>query len=115
MQPLTAYRDCSLQSRPQSQRSTSGKRNKMRVNLKGIHTTYKKLASGEKKKYYYAWKDGPRINAEPGTQEFQRLYSEAVARKVPSVGTMSSLIDYFKDMDEYKQCGKTASAPMIGI
>lgn len=103
MRPLTTSRDYSLQSRPL--RSTNGRQSKMRVQIKGIHTTYKKLASGEVKKYYYAWKDGPRIDAEPGTLEFIRLYGEAAARKSPAVGTMSSLIDYFKDMDEYKQCG----------
>ena len=65
MQPLTAYPASSLQSR--RHRSTSGRRNRMRVHLKGIHTTHKKLASGKTKKYYYAWKNGPRIDAEPGT------------------------------------------------
>jgi integrase len=75
----------------------------MRVHLKGIHTTHKKLASGEIKKYYYAWKDGPRILAEPGTPEFLRLYNDAVSgRKQPATGTMRSLVDYFMDSDEYK-------------
>ncbi len=70
----------------------------MRVHLKGIHTTHKKLASGEIKKYYYAWKDGPRILAEPGTTEFLRLYNDALSgRKQPATGTMRSLVDYFKD------------------
>jgi integrase len=76
----------------------------MRVELKGIHTTYKKLANGEVKKYHYAWKGGPRIKAEPRTPEFIRLYGEAVKKKEPA-GTMRTLIDYFKDTDEYKQLG----------
>lgn len=75
----------------------------MRVPLKGIHTTFKKLASGETKKYYYAWKGGPRIKAEPGTPEFVALYTKACEGKRPTdAGTLSSLIDYFKDQDEYK-------------
>jgi integrase len=75
----------------------------MRVHLKGIHTTYKKLASGETKKYFYAWKGGPRLDAVPGTPEFFRLYNDALSfRKQPTAGTMRSLIDYFKDSDEYK-------------
>ena len=76
MQHLTASLVCSLQSHPR--RSISGKRTRMRVHLKGIHTTHKKLASGKTKKYYYAWKNGPRIDAEPGTQEFLKLYNKAI-------------------------------------
>lgn len=75
----------------------------MHVKLKGIHTTHKMLATGARKKYYYAWKGGPRIDAEPGTPEFQKLYNEAAAGKVvKSDETMRGLIDYFKDADEYK-------------
>jgi hypothetical protein len=48
-----------------------------RVELKGIHTTYKTLANGEVKKFHYACKGGPRIDARPGTAEFIRLYGEA--------------------------------------
>jgi integrase len=74
----------------------------MRVQIRGIHTTYKKLANGETKKYYYVGKGGPRIDAEPGTPEFLRLYGEAVELKRPNIGTMRSLIDYFLDSDEFK-------------
>ena len=76
----------------------------MRVHLKGIHTTYKKLASGKTRKYYYAWKNGPRIDAEPGTPEFVRLYGEACKKK-QAADNMRSLIDYFKDSGEYKGGG----------
>ncbi len=77
----------------------------MRVQLKGIHTTYKKLADGTVKKYYYAWKGGPRINAEPGTLEFSRLFGEA-GKKQSKGDNMRALIDYFKDSDEYKGAGQ---------
>lgn len=106
MQPLTSYPACSLQSRPL--RSINGRRRKMLVKLRGIHTTFKTLAGGKQKKYFYAWKGGPRIDAIPGTPDFQRLYNEAVAiKKAPAKGTMSSLVDYFKDTDEYKQKSKS--------
>lgn len=79
----------------------------MRVKLKGIHTTYKTLATGERKKYYYAWKGGPRIDAELGSPEFHKLYNEAVAGKaVKRTETMRGLIDYFKDASEYKSSGE---------
>jgi integrase len=74
----------------------------MRVHLKGIHTTYKKLASGKIKKYYYAWKNGPRIDAEPGTPEFVILYNKVIqARRERPGDTMRDLIDYFRDSDEF--------------
>lgn len=107
MQPLTRYQDCSLQL--PHRHSTNGRRRKMLVRLRGIHTTLKTLAGGKKKKYYYAWKGGPRIDAVPGTPDFQRLYNEAVAiKKQPAKGTMGSLIDYFKDSDEYKQTSESS-------
>lgn len=74
----------------------------MRVQIKGIHTTYKKLANGEVKKYYYVGKGGPRIDAEPGTPEFLRLYGESIKSKKPNGGTMGTLIDYYRDSEEFK-------------
>jgi integrase len=101
MQHLTGSPVCSLQAPPRH--STNGRQNRMQFRLKNIHTTHKKLASGEIKKYYYAWKNGPRIDAEPNTPEFLRLYNEAVSitKKRPSE-TMRTLIDYFRDSDEFK-------------
>jgi len=78
----------------------------MRIRLKGINSLTKKLADGTVKTYWYAWKGGPRIDAEPGTPEFIRLYSEAVAGKAKkSTETFISLIDYFKDQSEYTGLG----------
>jgi hypothetical protein len=76
------------------------------MRLKGINSLAKKLADGTVKTYWYAWKGGPRIDAEPSTPEFIRLYSEAVAAKAKkSTETFSSLIDYFKDQSEYTGLG----------
>jgi hypothetical protein len=62
-----------------------------------------RTASGATKKYYYALKNGPHINAEPGTPEFLRLYDEAVASlKERPNGTMRAMIDNFRDSDEFK-------------
>jgi hypothetical protein len=78
----------------------------MRVRLKGINSFTTRLADGTVKTYWYAWKGGPRIDAEPGTPEFVRLYSEAVSAKVKKSGeTFRSLIDYFKDQSEYTGLG----------
>jgi len=87
----------------------------MRVRLKGINWSIKELADGTSKTYWYAWKGGPRIDAEPGTPEFMRLYNEAVASyKKKSAETFSSLIDYFKDCSEYKDLGEKSKRAYDG-
>lgn len=49
----------------------------MRVVLKGLHKVSRRLADGSKRMHFYAWRGGPRIEAQPGTaafvEEFQRL------------------------------------------
>jgi hypothetical protein len=76
MQPLTGYPASSLQSNPSCHPTTNGRHRKMRVRLKGINSFTTRLADGTVKTYWYAWKSGPRIDAEPGTPEFVHLYSE---------------------------------------
>ena len=106
MQPLTGYLVSSLKLKPNCHHTTHGRHRKMRVRLKGINWSIKRLADGTSKTYWYAWKGGPRIDAQPGTPEFMRLYNEAVASyKKKSAETFSSLIDYFKDCSEYKDIG----------
>jgi len=79
----------------------------VRVRLKGINSLTARLADGTVRTYWYAWKGGPRINAEPGTPEFIRLYSEAVAaRQKKNDDIFRSLIDYFKDQSEYGRLGE---------
>lgn len=75
--------------------------------LKGIHEVKAKLAAGEQI-YYYAWRGGPRIKAEPGSPEFVRQYNEAIAkRKMPPEGLLFTLISEFKASSEFT--GKSAS------
>lgn len=79
----------------------------MHVRLKGVHRVRKTLASGETAVYHYAWRGGPRIDAEPGTPDFVRVYTEAhAARKRPPTGTMFALISGFRSSAEF-----TSSAP----
>ena len=115
MQPLTGYPVSSLQCNHGYHHTTRGRHPKMRVRLKGINWSIKKLADGTSKTYWYAWKGGPRIDAEPGTPEFMRLYNEAVASyKKKSAETFSSLIDYFKDCNEYKDLGEKSKRAYDG-
>jgi integrase len=53
----------------------------MRVRLKGLNRTRKRLASGELVTYDYAWKGGPRLRGKPGSPEYIASYNEAVASK----------------------------------
>jgi integrase len=74
----------------------------VRVLLKGVHKVRYRLADGQIATYYYAWRGGPRINAEPSTPEFVRLYTEAhAARKRTAHGTVMALIGEFKAAAEF--------------
>jgi len=64
----------------------------MRINAKGINWSNVKLADGSTKKYWYAWRGGPRLRGEPGSPEFIQSYNEAIATKaVPPEGHLLSL------------------------
>ena len=74
----------------------------MRVHLKGIHRVEMRLATGEVRTYFYAWRDGPRIDAQPGSPEFVRCYQEAHASlRRPKAGTMMTLIAEYKGSAEF--------------
>ncbi|CUU16246.1 Integrase CDS [Bradyrhizobium sp.] len=78
----------------------------MRVNLAGLHWTNAKLADGCRVTYYYAWKGGPRIKAQHGTQAFINEYNEAIrSRKQPPQGVVFTLIAEFKASSEFTQLG----------
>jgi hypothetical protein len=76
----------------------------VRVRLKGI----KKVRS-KGRLYYYAWVGGPRIDAQPGTPEFLKLYHDAVATlRVSPKSTMMTLIaDYKSSQFFQKKADKT--------
>ncbi len=44
----------------------------VRVDMKGVH-----CVKSRGKTYYYAWRGGPRLEGEPGSQEFLRSFTEA--------------------------------------
>lgn len=80
----------------------------MRVKLKGVHKVKRKLASGEVRVHFYAWRGGPRMVSEPGTTEFA---AEILAHKSqlapPQMSTLESLITAFSDSPEYNALAKT--------
>jgi hypothetical protein len=74
----------------------------MRVRLKGLNCSRKKLANGEITTYWYAWRGGPRLDGEPGTPEFMASYNRAGA-ELPKeqTGTLDFILDKFQDSDAF--------------
>ncbi|WP_247402226.1 site-specific integrase [Bradyrhizobium sp. 76] len=74
----------------------------MRVVLKGVHRVNARLATGEVKTYYYAWRGGPQIKAKPGTPGFIREYHDAHASvRQPRAGTFMTIIAQYKAAPEF--------------
>lgn len=87
----------------------------MRVRLKGVNTSRKRLADGSTVTYYYAWRGGPRIDAEPGTPEFMRLYNAAIqSRKQARQGDLFSLISDFKASSDFQHLSRDSKRAYSG-
>ncbi|MCX2698357.1 tyrosine-type recombinase/integrase [Ochrobactrum chromiisoli] len=70
----------------------------MRVRLKGINKSVKKLANGDVVTYWYAWRGGPKLKGKPGDDEFINSYNEAIATKVkPKAGSLQSILNGFQE------------------
>ncbi|MBN8955250.1 MAG: tyrosine-type recombinase/integrase [Rhizobiales bacterium] len=73
------------------------------MELKGVHTVKKRLASGETRTYYYAWRGGPQIKETYGSPAFHVAYVEAhKERKKAPPGTLFTLVAEFRASAEYK-------------
>jgi integrase len=80
----------------------------VRVVLKGIHKVKKRLANGEIKVHFYAWRGGPAINAKPGTPEFIHAYNEAHSSiRRPRAGTLMTIIAEYKAAPEFTRLAPT--------
>ena len=74
----------------------------MRINAKGLHWTVAKLADGTRKKYWYAWRGGPRLRGEPGSPEFIADFNAAAAMKVPAPeGRLLALLQAYQRSQEF--------------
>lgn len=76
----------------------------MLVRLVGVHKVRAKLASGERVTYHYAWRGGPRIHADPDSNEFLLEYTRLTRSrpKGPGVGTLAELIRAYVASEAYK-------------
>lgn len=83
----------------------------MRVRLRGVHRVKARLSGGAVAFYFYAWRGGPRIDAEPGTPEFHLAYTEAhKSRTKPPKGLLFTLIAEFRGSSDFPRNEDTARA-----
>lgn len=69
---------------------------------KGVHPVRKRLASGVTVTYYYAWRGGPRIAGEPGSDEFYTSYGAHLAnRRRPDSNRFQSIVAEFRRAPEF--------------
>jgi integrase len=81
----------------------------MLVRLVGVHKVRAKLASGERATYYYAWRGGPSMKAEPGTDAFVAEYARLNRTRpnAPGKGTVAELIRGYVASEAYKSRKET--------
>lgn len=69
------------------------------VEIKGIHTV---KAKGNV--YYYAWRGGPRLEGEPGTDAFMKSYNEAIEqRRIPEAAKFRALVTLYRASPDYQK------------
>lgn len=75
----------------------------MKVNLKGINWSNKRLADGTMQTYWYAWRGGPKLPGNPGDAEFMAAYNAAITqRHAPNAGTLQTIIDGYQQSDDFR-------------
>ena len=75
----------------------------MRIDLKGLNWSNKRLADGTLRTYWYAWKGGPPLRGQPGTPEFVASYNEAVASKVATPqGMILSILQGYQASEDFR-------------
>jgi integrase len=75
----------------------------MRVRLKGINFATKRLADGTTRTYWYAWRGGPLLRGQPGTQEFQASYNEAVgSRAAVPQGVVLTILQGYQASEDFR-------------
>ena len=75
----------------------------MKASLVGVHSVWKRLANGDRRRYHYAWRGGPRIKAEPDTNQFLAEYTRLCCERedAPFQGCMAELIRGYMKSNKY--------------
>jgi integrase len=75
----------------------------VKVDLKGIH---KLNVKG--RRYYYAWRGGPRLRGEPSSPEFMAGYNEAIqSRRTPDTGQFKSVVVQYRGSPDYAKLAQS--------
>src|SRR5690349_21549178 len=84
------------------------RRNMATIELVGLHIVKVKRKGKPDKVYVYAWRGGPRVNADLGTPEFQLAYDEAVnSRRIPDKKAFQSVIARYKASKAYQDLAES--------
>ncbi|PBB39951.1 integrase [Mesorhizobium sp. WSM3866] len=73
------------------------------VKIKGIHKVKRKQADGSVKVHYYAWRGGPAMLSQPGTEAFMAEHvrlKEKASEFVRTVATLETLIAEFTGLED---------------
>jgi integrase len=85
----------------------------VKVDLKGIHKVKRRLAGGGFSVHFYAWRGGPKIEAEPETPafiaEFQ-AHSATRDKPLPGKNTMQDLIDAYRSTSKFTSLSPSAKS-----
>lgn len=83
----------------------------MRIDLKGLNSVSKKLKSGERITYYYAWKGGPRLTGAFGSAEFLASFAEAMRSRSRSYDdVLRSVLDRYQDSSDFADLAARSKA-----
>jgi integrase len=82
----------------------------VQVDLKGIHKVKRRLSGGGHSLHFYAWRGGPKIEAEPGTPQFiAEFHALTATRDKPIKGkaTLQGLIDSYRSTTDFTALAET--------
>ena len=88
-----------------------GEKGVVRVNLKGVFATYKRMRDGSRKTYYYHRATGKRLRGEPGSSDFITDFASAEATLIPHriTETLSGLIRDYTLSVKFEQLAMTTA------
>ena len=88
----------------------------MKIAMKGLHRVKRRLADGSIRVHFYAWRGGPRIEAEPGTHEFsdefKRLTKDS-AKVTRHEGTFQQLINDYQRTPQFQSLADATRAGYV--
>lgn len=81
------------------------------MKIKGVHRVKRRLADGSVRVHYYAWRGGPKIEADPHTEAFAIEYAtHRRAERAKNIITIETLIENFTGTDSAPNPDWTALA-----